>query len=335
MSDENALKRVFEKIDALSSDVERLDRENKQLKNEIAATSKAGALNKFDTPSKEDVLELNVGGGVFHALRGTLTSIPSLLATKFNGDWDYKLPRDAHGRFYLDEDPEFFSSLLKYLREYNRMALPVAGGQSPVIPSFKDPTMTQGFIRFLESLHLTEHMYPMKLYKYDYTNLDQPNELGFLAGNWCDTQIVSQDNRYVYVFKNNNAVKRRIHSFEVECLEDNEDIQIGWIECDIDKYHPQADFEGSIIVLDVRRSHISIDERFGTVHNEIGVSFPKTGNLFIRTANYGAQWFVNETLIADTSEVCELLAEEGEWMSPWILPKGNFRIVKLEYDEIE
>jgi hypothetical protein len=120
---DSAFARLNDKVDMLLSKNEQL---NSKM-NRLIKASKKSAFNDFETPKNSDVLELNVGGTPVNVIRGTLTCIPGLLATKFKGDWDASLPRDTLGRFYVEEDPELFAVLISYLREYNRMLIPTTG----------------------------------------------------------------------------------------------------------------------------------------------------------------------------------------------------------------
>lgn len=65
-----------------------------------------------------DVLQLNVGGfmGLCY-LRSTLTLVDgSGLSAIFSGRWEKRLPRDAEGRIFLDEDPYVFQTFMAYLQ---------------------------------------------------------------------------------------------------------------------------------------------------------------------------------------------------------------------------
>ena len=108
-------------------------------------------LNVFDDPSDDDVLALNVGGTHLDVSRRTLTCVPSLLATKYSGDCDSSLPRDANGRFFVDEEPELFVALVNYLRDVNRV-LPSGTCAKP--PSFSDADKQLRWKRLLEAIHL-------------------------------------------------------------------------------------------------------------------------------------------------------------------------------------
>jgi len=68
--------------------------------------------------SNNDVIQLNVGGQTnISVLRATLTQFEdSMLAAKFSGRWDDSMEKDRDGNIFLDEDPEDFNILIKYLR---------------------------------------------------------------------------------------------------------------------------------------------------------------------------------------------------------------------------
>jgi hypothetical protein len=94
------------------------------------AVSVAGAMEPADGSTAsatqaigDSVLEINVGGTVFHALRSTLTSVgDSMLATLFAADSAFACqPTDALGRPFLDHDPDTFGPILGYLRRGGRL----------------------------------------------------------------------------------------------------------------------------------------------------------------------------------------------------------------------
>ena len=77
--------------------------------------------NTSDIPEKvvmNQVVTFNVGGRRISARRKTLTRIAdSRLASIFSGRWDRMLPRDKHGKIFLDLDPDLFMKILLLLQD--------------------------------------------------------------------------------------------------------------------------------------------------------------------------------------------------------------------------
>lgn len=69
--------------------------------------------------NRSDVLHLNIGGSTQVAVfRRTLTHFEnSLLASQFSGRWDDDLEKTNCGSFFIDQDPNVFVPLLKYMRQ--------------------------------------------------------------------------------------------------------------------------------------------------------------------------------------------------------------------------
>jgi len=107
--------------------------------------------------SDNDVIQLNVGGQTNIAvLRSTLTQFEdSMLAAKFSGRWDESLEKDRDGNIFMDEDPENFSMLLKFLRM--RMKHPREGGGS--VPQRHLPKPSYEFCSMLEYYNLMQGVY--------------------------------------------------------------------------------------------------------------------------------------------------------------------------------
>jgi len=64
-----------------------------------------------------EVLELNVGGGIFTVKRSTLCMYESMLSAMFSERWSgSEFCRDAAGRVYLELNKECFETVLEWLR---------------------------------------------------------------------------------------------------------------------------------------------------------------------------------------------------------------------------
>mmetsp|Transcript_5787 Transcript_5787/g.8973 ORF Transcript_5787/g.8973 Transcript_5787/m.8973 type:complete len:385 (-) Transcript_5787:132-1286(-) len=106
--------------------------------------------------SDTDVIQLNVGGRTNIAvLRNTLTQFEdSMLAAKFSGRWDDSMEKDRDGNVFVDEDPDNFGQLLKFLRM--RMKLH-RGGSS--VPERHQPKVSYEFCSMLEYYNLMQGVY--------------------------------------------------------------------------------------------------------------------------------------------------------------------------------
>jgi len=106
--------------------------------------------------SDNDVIQLNVGGQTNIAvLRNTLTQFEdSMLAAKFSGRWDDSMEKDRDGNIFVDEDPENFKMLLKFLRM--RMKNNNQGGS---VPERHRPKATYEFCSMLEYYNLMQGVY--------------------------------------------------------------------------------------------------------------------------------------------------------------------------------
>ena len=85
---------------------------------------KADEIEEEANNSGDAVIELNVGGTVFHVLRSTLTKEEdSMLAKTFVQDSPFgcMTTKDKDGRPYLDRDAEGFARVLDYLRRGGRL----------------------------------------------------------------------------------------------------------------------------------------------------------------------------------------------------------------------
>jgi hypothetical protein len=66
----------------------------------------------------DDIIKLNVGGQLFVTTRATLCAeaAGSMLATKFDPESKFALPKEIDGAVFLDREPITFHYILKYLR---------------------------------------------------------------------------------------------------------------------------------------------------------------------------------------------------------------------------
>ena len=89
---------------------------------------------KASTVTDNDIIDLNIGGQKLTTKRSTLCQVEnSLLATMFSGRWDESLERDQDGVVFLDYNPQFFVSILDYLRA-TRIAAPGTRIPWPKVP---------------------------------------------------------------------------------------------------------------------------------------------------------------------------------------------------------
>jgi len=66
--------------------------------------------------SDDELIQLNVGGRIMTAKRGSLRVIQgSILDSMFSGRWEDRIVRDNEGRVFLDYDPDLFSVVLRHL----------------------------------------------------------------------------------------------------------------------------------------------------------------------------------------------------------------------------
>jgi hypothetical protein len=244
MSDQETLKRIFDEIKSVKDENEFLKREFKTLKKDGNGGGPAGR-NVFDQPSDTDVLSLNVGGRTMDVMRGTLTSVPGLLARMFSGTHDKSLPRDSNGRFFLDESPILFTELIEYLRDLNR-SLPRDAEVRPSPPTFNDPEKQKRFLRMVDSLHMASYLYPLQLYRYD-----PGDEKIHLVAESFDSEIDHVGEDYSYVLQRGISNKRKVQSFEVQIFPKQcRNIEIGWQEYTLENEGDDVfSFRASFILL--------------------------------------------------------------------------------------
>ena len=290
-------------------------------------------LNVFDAPSEEDVLSLNVGGTHLDVSRGTLTCMPSLLASKFSGEWDDSLVRDANGRFFIDEEPELFTPVVNYLRDYNRM-LPSATYAEP--PSFSDTVKQRRLERLLKSIHLK----PILAFQWMRRNNDRMSVLdgSILAKVSCPCDYPGRSfDESEYVIQRQANDNRRIVSFEAEVhVAGGAECYIGWLEYTLD--NDPADN------LDVS-SELRLELPGGLLMSfvEDDVDFPdidrcidlvKKADYKVHCVNHGADWYIDGALVADISEHNRLFSG----LQPCIQTYRNggsvsFQLVNVECEE--
>ena len=332
MSDDGKLvQRLLKQVEALKADVEALKCRQGELANSGGCNN-----NPVDkNPSDRDILSLNVGGIHFDVLRGTLTAMPGLLATRFSGEWDANLLRDSKGRFYLEEDPELFGELIKYLREYSRMVSLEFGGDIGS-PRFGDVDKEQRLHRMIESFHMTSSVYPMELWKYGPQCQDV---CAPIAGDIFDIPQVDQTNgAFHYALRAKGSHRRRIKAFEVQIKpKDTCDVlNVGWTdwEChDADYYTEPSTMVASCRALDVLKSVVMIHKYHDGSKSHIRVTLPASKCFHVRCAGFGAEWYVNDELLdlAVSKSEGKALVDK---MRPFIAMRGasSFQVTKLELE---
>jgi len=108
-----------------------LDRFNKLEEEKV----KAVISNGDDDVSDDDIIEINAGGKIIAARRGTLTQWKGTrLEALFSGRWNKKLLRDDDGRIFLDVDGDCFQAIVVYLNEL----VSSTEDNSPEFPSVYD-----------------------------------------------------------------------------------------------------------------------------------------------------------------------------------------------------
>jgi hypothetical protein len=100
------------KLDEVGKQV--LDRFNELEEEKVEAVVRNGD----DDVTDDDVIEINAGGKVIAARRGTLTQWKGTrLEALFSGRWDKKLIKDNDGRIFLDVNGDCFQAIVVYLNE--------------------------------------------------------------------------------------------------------------------------------------------------------------------------------------------------------------------------
>ncbi|KAL9178435.1 hypothetical protein ACHAXT_003765, partial [Thalassiosira profunda] len=94
--------------------------------------------------SPDDLVEINAGGKVIAARRGTLCQIEGTrLEALFSGRWERRLQRDREGRIFLDVNSEAFQAIVDYL---NEMAISPADNP-PRFPAADTPNLLELLLR--------------------------------------------------------------------------------------------------------------------------------------------------------------------------------------------
>ena len=102
--------------------VNQLDEEECKIKMRYEALDekKSAIAGKHGNPnaSENDLIEINAGGKIIAAKRGTLCQIKgSRLEVLFSGRWDKELQKDDSGKIFLVVNPEGFQAIIDYLNE--------------------------------------------------------------------------------------------------------------------------------------------------------------------------------------------------------------------------
>ena len=143
---------------AYATEIAKLDDEEKRLRDRLQKLEedklKSAAASGNTDVSDDDLIEINAGGRIVAAKRGTLTQIKGTrLEALFSGRWDKKLPRDSNGRIFLDVNPECFQAILDYL---NELAIS-SEDNPPEAPTVDDEHHEQHFRYQLELFGLSNH----------------------------------------------------------------------------------------------------------------------------------------------------------------------------------
>lgn len=112
-ADDDEYRRATDRLDAAEAAIRRrraaLD----------ARRRRAAAAHGDPDASHDDLVEVNAGGRVVAARRGTLCQLGggTRLEALFGGRWDRKVQRDDEGRAFLDVDPDAFQAIVDHLHE--------------------------------------------------------------------------------------------------------------------------------------------------------------------------------------------------------------------------
>ena len=285
-------------------------------------------MNVFDVPSEDDVLSLNVGGTHLDVSRGTLTCMPGLLSTKFSGEWDHSIVRDATGRFFVDAEPELFLAIVNYLRDFNLM-LPSGGYAKP--PTFSDPDKQLRFMRLVKSFQLHRAL-PFQWTK--------ASDTGFsvLEGS-IYTKIFHQScDDESYIVQRRAFDNRCIVSFEAQVhIPEGADLLVGWLNYSLENAtNSMIDHNYSIsFKLPTGRLQSFVPELSPFPGIYLHSDLPKKTDYKIRCSNRGAEWYLDDVLVdAETKEQSRLLLR----LQPCIRTYGgrvSFQLVDVEYEEDE
>ena len=294
--------------------------------------------NVFDDPSDDDILSFNVGGTHLDVCRRTLTCLPSLLATKYSGQWDDSLLRDASGRFFVDAEPELFVSIVNYLRDYNLM-LPSAKDSAYAKPtSFSDTDKQLRLERLLKSIHLQPRI-PFHWMKI------QRSRLSLINGTIQDEILQQAGTNYLfdlteYVVQRKVSDNRRVVSFEVNvCMAATAHLRIGWYGYSLENVTVEMIRRNASMWLTLPqgrlKSHTIGEAGFlpTLVHDE-RINIPKKTDYKISCLNRGAEWYIDDKLVADTKEHSRLLSG----VQPYLYARNrsgsvSFQLLHVDYEE--
>eukprot|EP00984_Skeletonema_dohrnii_P034577 scaffold33595_cov95-Skeletonema_dohrnii-CCMP3373.AAC.2 len=117
------LQAVLNKVDRdRTAEINKLKDEEQRLLDRLRdfeiEKEKAAAENGTLNVSDDDLIEINVGGKIIAAKRGTLCQWEGTrLEALFSGRWDKKLVRDINGRIFLDLNGDCFQMIVDYMNE--------------------------------------------------------------------------------------------------------------------------------------------------------------------------------------------------------------------------
>eukprot|EP00984_Skeletonema_dohrnii_P019452 scaffold9295_cov75-Skeletonema_dohrnii-CCMP3373.AAC.3 len=109
-----------EHLARVDAEMEKIDIEEKRLKDRMKQLEEkkieCAAANSDAAASDDDRVEINAGGKIIAAKRGTLCQIKGTrFEALFCGRWDKKVQRDSSGRIFLDVSGECFQAIVDWL----------------------------------------------------------------------------------------------------------------------------------------------------------------------------------------------------------------------------
>ena len=103
------IKRLDDKEEELLVRLSKLEEQKEKVATEHGET---------EDVSDDDLIEINAGGKIIAAKRGTLCQLKGTrLEALFSGRWDKKLQRDGSGRIFLDVNGDCFQAIVDFLNE--------------------------------------------------------------------------------------------------------------------------------------------------------------------------------------------------------------------------
>jgi len=125
------IKRLDDKEEELLVRLSKLEEQKEKVATEHGET---------EDVSDDDLIEINAGGKIIAAKRGTLCQLKGTrLEALFSGRWDKKLQRDGSGRIFLDVNGDCFQAIVDYLNELaissdeDPPEYPTVGGENRLI----------------------------------------------------------------------------------------------------------------------------------------------------------------------------------------------------------